>query len=110
MRFGINLRGDLAKLDDAELSSEFDRLVGYRIAKIWIRALCWQPSKELSTMARSGHSGAGRSMPGGPYKDLDRLFLDFQRDGEELFTWLSARSRMFRDEMERRIAAGGRRE
>jgi hypothetical protein len=33
MRFGINLRGDLAKLDDAELSSEFDRLVEYRIAR-----------------------------------------------------------------------------
>lgn len=33
MRFGINLRCDLAKLDDTELSSEFDRLVEYRIAR-----------------------------------------------------------------------------
>ena len=33
MRFGINLRGDLTKLSDAELSSEFDRLVEYRIAR-----------------------------------------------------------------------------
>jgi hypothetical protein len=33
MRWGINLRGDLAKLDDAELSSESDRLAEYRIAR-----------------------------------------------------------------------------
>src|SRR5712672_1164963 len=30
MRFGINLRGDLAKLSDAELAAEFDRLTDYR--------------------------------------------------------------------------------
>jgi hypothetical protein len=27
MRFGINLRGDLAKLDDAEIASRFEELV-----------------------------------------------------------------------------------
>jgi hypothetical protein len=30
MRFGINLRGDLAKLSDAEIATEFDRLVADR--------------------------------------------------------------------------------
>ena len=30
MRFGINLRGDLAKLSDAELAAELDRLCEYR--------------------------------------------------------------------------------
>src|SRR5215470_13154199 len=30
MRFGINLRGDLAELSDAELAAELDRLCEYR--------------------------------------------------------------------------------
>jgi hypothetical protein len=30
MRFGINLRSDLAKLTDAELAAELDRMIEYR--------------------------------------------------------------------------------
>ena len=33
MRFGINLRSDLAKLSDAELAAELDRLCEYRKAR-----------------------------------------------------------------------------
>jgi hypothetical protein len=32
MRFGINLRGDLARLSDTEIASEFDRLLAERQA------------------------------------------------------------------------------
>lgn len=32
MRWGINLRGDLAKLDDTEIASRYEALVSYKEA------------------------------------------------------------------------------
>ena len=40
MRFGINLRGDLAKLDDAEIASKFETLMSERAAMY--EAVPWQ--------------------------------------------------------------------
>ena len=33
MRFGINLRGDLAKLDDAEIASRYEALIAEKVAR-----------------------------------------------------------------------------
>ena len=92
MRFGINLRGDLAKLDDAELGSEFERLVEYRIARFGSEPML-VASKGLSIMVRSGHSDAAPSMLGGLTR-LGSAIFGYSEDDEEPFIWLSARSRM----------------
>ena len=34
MRFGINLRGDLAKLDDAEIAARYERLISEKEAQL----------------------------------------------------------------------------
>ena len=33
MRYGINLRGDLAKLDDAEIASRYEALIAEKVAR-----------------------------------------------------------------------------
>ena len=52
MRFGINLRGDLAKLDDAEIASRFEGLISemetkhkvvYQVGKFSARGLVHAP-------------------------------------------------------------------
>ena len=45
MRWGINLRGDLAKLDDTEIASRYEALVSYKEA--WVRQLPKHPGAKL---------------------------------------------------------------
>jgi hypothetical protein len=45
MRWGINLRGDLAKLDDAEIASRYEVLVSDKEA--WVRQLPKHPGTGL---------------------------------------------------------------
>jgi hypothetical protein len=45
MRFGINLRGDLAKLSDSEITAEFDRLFAERQALEASMPTAWSARK-----------------------------------------------------------------
>ena len=61
MRFGINLRGDLAKLDDTEIAARYETLVAEKEANI--RSLAFIQQNKLAYRLGRGCSAAGCFMP-----------------------------------------------
>ncbi len=57
MRFGINLRGDLAKLDDAEIAARYEALVEEKEA--YIQSLTLIEKSKLGYRLRTGLFGRG---------------------------------------------------
>ena len=104
MRFGINLRGDLAKLDDTEIATRYERLIAEKVA-----AHQAQPSLPIigaNWLYRIGQAMLGRGPLHAPlfYRIQGVLLGFYTRDPLIYFAYRSeCELKDVRDEIRRRL-------